>query len=72
MGQKVLARVSWMLESEWVRPEDNFWAVVDHVGLRVHGLPRLSRKGEQIIDLGDAMGDSICTALEDIYEKEPH
>ena len=55
-----------------MRAEHDFRAEVERVGMRVHGVQRLSLQGEQVSDMAGVMDNTMRTAFEDIYEKEPH
>lgn len=59
---KVLACVSWMLETDWLELEDDFRALAAAAGLVVGGMKRLYLQRPDTQEMGEVMEESARAA----------
>ena len=69
-GDQVMARVSFMLEDEWVQAERAFNDLASSVGLRVEGMQRVSFHGEVHTQIGDVMEERARLAFANTTDKD--
>ncbi len=69
---KVLARVSWMLETDWLELEDDFGALAAAVGLVMGGMKRLYLQRPDTQEMREVMEASTRAAGYDAASKQEY
>lgn len=69
---KVLARVTWMLETDWLELEDDFRALAAAAGLVVGSMKRLYLQRPDTQKMGEVMEESARAAGYDAASKQEY